>query len=97
VRWGFLACLVLQVAISTAFLVGVIVQTAVRRVAILKSSAAALMFALTAEDKATVERENPAASAAGDGLVAGSLNNVTGKFGPRPERGWVLSLGGSEG
>jgi len=71
------------------------VQTAARKVKVLKNSGSALVFALGAEGKGALQRENPAA-VEDDRRMAESLNNVTGKFGLRPERGWVLSLGTSE-
>ena len=90
-----MAGLILQVAISTAFLVGVVVQTSALKVKVLKSSALATLFALTAEDKAILERENPTL-VEDSRVMAERLNTVTGKFGLAAEKGWALKLGGRE-
>ncbi|KAH8705887.1 hypothetical protein BGW36DRAFT_284949 [Talaromyces proteolyticus] len=55
VRWPFIACLAVQVTFSIIFLVWIILDTKIRKVKILKESAIAALFALTSEDRITLE------------------------------------------
>jgi hypothetical protein len=91
VRWQWLACLIIQVALTAAFLVGVITQTAMMKVKVLKSSSLATLLAISAEDKAFLERQS-LGSVEEEHLMAQRMRNVTGRFGMADDRGWVMGL-----
>lgn len=90
VRWGWLAFLALQVFLVVVFLGSIVAQTAIWKVKVLKSSTIATLFAIGAEDKVLLERQN-----------LGGINNtaemtrqadmLTGEFG-EGDQGWVLEV-----
>ncbi|KAK3330107.1 hypothetical protein B0H66DRAFT_611357 [Apodospora peruviana] len=58
IQWAWLTFLAVQVVLSAAFLMGIIVQTAVWKVKVFKSSSMATLFAIESAGKVTLEREN---------------------------------------
>lgn len=88
--------MVAQVALSAVFLLGVMVQTAVMDAKVLKSSSLATMFAISAEDKSYLERDN--LGRVGEASKMGRrLKDFRGKFVVMGSRGWLLDLGHREG
>lgn len=55
VRWPYLIFLGTQVALSIIFLIWIVLDSKVRKVDILKESVLASLFAISAEDKASLE------------------------------------------
>jgi hypothetical protein len=96
IRWAWLTFLAIQVILAISFLLGIMVQTAVWDVKVLKGSIMAPLFALSAHDKAYLEeREDLFLDASrdespGDEMTA-KLQTITARFRPR-ERGWTLEL-----
>jgi hypothetical protein len=100
IRWAWLTFLAIQVALSVSFLVGIMVQTAVWNVKILKASPTAPLLALSADDKAYMEaRENMLLDSSHGGgqesEMARKLQGITCRFRPG-ERGWALELSKKE-
>lgn len=100
VRWAWLTFLVIQVALSISFLLGIMVQTAVWNVKVLKGSPTAALFAISAQDKAYLEdREHVtldnSRSGRPRGEMASELQSITCRFRPG-ERGWTLEVGKRE-
>ncbi len=92
IEWAWLTFLAIQVALAISFLLGIIVQTAVWNVKVLKGSPTAALFALSAESKAYLEEEQaPIDSSGGSGQGARRLQNTTCRFRPG-ERGWTLEV-----
>ena len=85
-----MAFLALQVFLVVVFLGSIVAQTAIWKVKVLKSSTIATLFAIGAEDKVLLERQN-----------LGGINNtaemtrqadmLTGEFG-EGDQGWVLEV-----
>ncbi|KAK3394351.1 hypothetical protein B0H63DRAFT_43517 [Podospora didyma] len=96
VQWSWLAFLASQVAISTMFLLGIMVQTAVWKVKIVKGSAIATLFAITAKDKAALElergegEESPGMDFETNGMTR-KLESLTCRL-TQANRGWALDL-----
>lgn len=100
IQWAWLAFLIAQVALSALFLVGIMIQTAVWKVPVIKGSgsAAATLLALSAEDRARLEGLSTAATHRGihvDGDFYRRLQRVSCRFRPR-EPGWGLEVVGHE-
>ena len=96
IEWAWLTFLAIQVVLAISFLLGIIVQTAVWNVKVLKGSPTAALFAISAEDKAYLEeREHaPLDSSGGSGPgaeMARKLQNTTCRFRPG-ESGWILEV-----
>ncbi|KAK3383702.1 hypothetical protein B0T24DRAFT_59685 [Lasiosphaeria ovina] len=92
IRWPWLAFLATQVTISAMFVLGIVVQTAVWKVVVLKSSATATLLALPADVKASFERNRP------DTMVSGGTRgaqSITFRFKSR-DQGWALVFGRGE-
>ncbi|KAK3693594.1 hypothetical protein B0T22DRAFT_44390 [Podospora appendiculata] len=76
IQWGWMAFLAAQVAFSAAFLLGIMVQTAVWQVKVMKDiSSIATLFAIKAEDKAVLGRFGQSA------IMTRRAENITGKLG----------------
>jgi hypothetical protein len=92
VRWSWLAFLAAQVAFSTLFLMGIMVQTMAWKVNVLKASASATLLAISSEGRGLLERqglggvENPTE-------MTRKLQTLTGKFTMAADRGWLIDLG----
>lgn len=100
IRWAWLTFLAIQVVLSVSFLVGIMVQTAVWNVKILKASPTAALLAISADDKAHLEARDDMLldSSHGGGQeseMARKLQGITCRFRPG-ERGWALDLGKKE-
>jgi hypothetical protein len=96
IRWAWLTFLAIQVILAISFLLGIMVQTAVWDVTVLKGSIMAPLLALSADDKAYLEeQENLILDASRDGnpgdKMTGKLQTITARFRPR-DRGWTLEL-----
>ncbi|KAL1836280.1 hypothetical protein VTJ49DRAFT_5341 [Mycothermus thermophilus] len=101
VQWAWLTFLAIQVALSAIFLVGIMIQTAVWNVKILKGSPAAALLAISAEDKAYLETQTDVSldstrRESQSSETARKLQAITCRFRPR-ERGWVLDLNKGDG
>lgn len=100
IRWAWLSFLAVQVVLSASFLLGIIIQTAVWRVKILKGSSTAALLAISADDKVYLEeREHMFIhSSRGAGQTAEmkrQLQTVTCRF-RAGGRGWSLGLSKKE-
>ncbi|KAK0630085.1 hypothetical protein B0T17DRAFT_506582 [Bombardia bombarda] len=93
VQWAWLAFLAAQVTLSAVFLVGIMIQTAVWKVRILKASAMATLFAIPADGKMVLERRG-LGSIDDDNSMTQRLESITGRF-KLGDRGWKLDLGRS--
>ncbi|KAI6462311.1 hypothetical protein MCOR17_005979 [Pyricularia oryzae] len=95
IRWGWFAFLVVQVVLAASFLGGVIMETILLDVRVLKSSALAGMFAVSAEDRKLLEAEG--IGRVNEGHVMASAvkaDGIRGRFVCSGDReGWVLDLG----
>jgi hypothetical protein len=96
VEWAWLTFLAIQVALSISFLLGIMVQTAVWNVKVLKGSPTAALFAISAEGKAYLEARDHVvldSSRGGDqgAEITRKLQNTTCRFRPG-ERGWTLEV-----
>ncbi|KAK3335417.1 hypothetical protein B0T19DRAFT_395280 [Cercophora scortea] len=84
IQWGWIAFLAAQVAFSAAFLLGIMVQTAVWQVKVIKDmSSIATLFAIRADDRAELGSFGQSA------MMARRAEKITGKL---REGGWVLDL-----
>jgi hypothetical protein len=96
VQWAWLSFLAIQIALSVSFLVGIMVQTAVWNVKILKGSSAAALFAISPddrtylEDQANIFLDESRADNKGSQMTR-KLQTVICRFKPG-ERGWTLGL-----
>ncbi|KAK4043715.1 hypothetical protein C8A01DRAFT_32244 [Parachaetomium inaequale] len=96
IRWAWLTFLAIQIVLSVSFLVGIMVQTAVWNVKILKGSSTAALLAISADDKAYLEeRENLFLDGGPESEMARKMKTITCRFRPG-ERGWGLELGKRE-
>jgi len=87
--------LIIQVVFSAFFLFGIIMQTKVMKVKILKSSTMAALFAIPAEDRASLERQGLGhidEDHIMNQAMAKKTGRVTGIFAVQKNRGWVLDL-----
>ena len=96
IEWAWLTFLAIQVALAISFLLGIIVQTAVWNVKVLKGSPMAALFAISAESKAYLEEREQAPLDSSGGSSQGTemarkLQNTTCRFRPG-ERGWTLEV-----
>jgi hypothetical protein len=91
VQWGWLAFLATQVALTTAFLMCLMVQTAVWKVRVLKSSALAPVVALSSDGRALLERQAGVGGVEAQDAMARKLDTITGRFRPT-DSGAVLDL-----
>ena len=57
IKWPFITFLAAQLTLFAVFLFGLVIQTAVWKVPVAKGSALAMLFAVTAEDKALLEQQ----------------------------------------
>ncbi|KAK4132541.1 hypothetical protein BT67DRAFT_385179, partial [Trichocladium antarcticum] len=55
IRWAWLSFLAIQLVLSVSFLLGIMIQTAVWNVKVLKGSPTAALLAISADDKAYLE------------------------------------------
>ncbi|KAK0733546.1 hypothetical protein B0T26DRAFT_25784 [Lasiosphaeria miniovina] len=92
IRLPWLAFLATQVAISAMLVLGIVVQTAVWKVVVLKSSATATLLAIPADAKASFERNRSDTTASGGTRGAQS---ITFRFKSR-DQGWALVFGRSK-
>lgn len=99
IQWVWLTFFAIQVILAAGVLLGIMVQTAVWDVKVLKGSSTAALFAISANDKAYLEdRESLflGDSQGNDkGQIFRKLRAITARFGAG-ERGWTLGLGGRE-
>ncbi|TLS28593.1 hypothetical protein PpBr36_00847, partial [Pyricularia pennisetigena] len=95
IRWGWFAFLVVQVVLAAGFLGGVIMETILLDVRVLKSSALAGMFAVSAEDRKLLEVEGIGRVHEGHVMATAiKADGIRGRFVCSGEReGWVLDLG----
>jgi len=98
VRWVWLTFLAIQVALSVSFLIGIMVQTAVWNVKVLKGSSTAALFAISADDRSYLEARGNVGlgrsrHVGGESETKRKLQGVTCRFRPG-ERGWTLELAG---
>ncbi|KAI6371362.1 hypothetical protein MCOR25_003970 [Pyricularia grisea] len=95
IRWGWFAFLVVQVVLAAAFLGGVIMETILLDVRVLKSSALAGMFAVSAEDRKLLEAEGIGRVDEGHVMASAiKADGIRGRFVCSGDReGWVLDLG----
>ncbi|KAK0730393.1 hypothetical protein B0H67DRAFT_478915, partial [Lasiosphaeris hirsuta] len=106
IRWPWLAFLAVQVAMTIGFVVGVIVQTAVWKVAIVKGSGSAMatLLALSPGDRARLGQDEvgvvvPDRSARGnveDTTATRKLHSAKARF-RLGDRGWRMELAFDEG
>ena len=92
VRWAWLACVGAQIVMSAMFLVGVMIQTSVWDVKVLKSSALATMLALNADDKGRLEREN-LGQLTQPRTMGERLKAAKARFAVQDDGSWSLNLG----
>jgi hypothetical protein len=96
VRWAWLTFLAIQIVLAVSFLLGIMVQTAVWNVKILKGSSTAALLAISAHDKAYLEeRENLFLDGGQESEMARKMKTIACRFRPG-ERGWGLELGKRE-
>ncbi|KAH6650091.1 hypothetical protein F5144DRAFT_588664 [Chaetomium tenue] len=90
IQWAWLTFLAIQVALSVSFLLGIMIQTAVWNVKILKGSSTAALLAIPADEKAYLEeRENMFLDNGERTETSRKLKTITCRFRPG-ERGWSL-------
>ncbi|KAK4141836.1 uncharacterized protein C8A04DRAFT_13703 [Dichotomopilus funicola] len=90
IQWAWLTFLAIQVALGVSFLLGIMVQTAVWNVKILKGSSTAALFAIPADKKAYLEEhENMSLDMDWGSRGSQKLKTITCRFRPQ-ERGWSL-------
>ncbi|KAF5003079.1 hypothetical protein FDECE_10360 [Fusarium decemcellulare] len=90
VRWAWLALIASQVVLSIAFLVIVMIQTSRAGIAVVKGSSLSVLFAISADDKARLERGLGDQKHQGDfGRAAKDGFGIVGNF-KMAERGWTL-------
>ncbi|KAH6845314.1 hypothetical protein B0I37DRAFT_312822 [Chaetomium sp. MPI-CAGE-AT-0009] len=90
IQWAWLTFLAIQVALSVSFLLGIMIQTAVWNVKILKGSSTAVLLAISADEKAYLEeRENLFFDSDEGAEMSRKLKSITYRFRPG-ERGWSL-------
>jgi hypothetical protein len=90
IQWAWLTFLAIQVALSISFLLGIMIQTAVWDVKILKGSSTAALLAISANEKAYLEeRENMFLDNDEAAEMSRKLKTITYRFRPG-ERGWSL-------
>lgn len=90
IQWAWLTFLAIQVALGLSFLLGIMVQTAVWNVKILKGSSTAALFAIPADKKAYLEEhENMSLDMDWESRGSQKLKTITCRFRPQ-ERGWSL-------
>lgn len=95
IRWAWLSFLAIQLVLSVSFLLGIMIQTAVWNVEVLKGSPAAALLAISADDKAYLEErehtrlDNSRGEHAND--RARKLRAITCRF-VGGDRGWTLDL-----
>ena len=94
VRWAWLSFLAIHVCLTASFLLGIIVQTAVWDVKVLKGSPTAALLAISAGDKEILEEQGILLDAprSGEHDLKRKLQTITCRFQPG-ERGWTLRLG----
>ncbi|KAL2161406.1 hypothetical protein VTH06DRAFT_7967 [Thermothelomyces fergusii] len=96
VQWAWLTFLAIQIALAVSFLFGIMVQTAVWDVKILKGSPEAALLAISADEKAHLEsREGMFLGMGQGGETTRKMRNIPCRFRPG-ERGWGLELGRRE-
>ncbi|AEO54060.1 hypothetical protein MYCTH_2296147 [Thermothelomyces thermophilus ATCC 42464] len=96
VQWAWLTFLAIQVALAVSFLFGIMVQTAVWDVKILKGSPEAALLAISADEKAYLESREDMFLGNGQGSeTTRKMSNITCRF-RLGERGWGLELGKRE-
>jgi hypothetical protein len=97
IQWAWLTFLAIQVVLAVSFLIGIMVQTAVWNVKILKGSPTAALLAISADDKAYLEEResvfiDSSCHNGRDSETRQRLQSATCRFRPG-ERGWTLELG----
>ena len=99
IRWAWLSFLAIQLALSVSFLLGIMIQTAVWNVKILKGSSTAALLAISADDKAYLEEREHIlldnSRSEHEGEMARKLRAITCRF-MGGDRGWTLDLGKRE-
>ncbi|KAJ4295934.1 hypothetical protein N0V88_004636 [Collariella sp. IMI 366227] len=99
IQWAWLIFLAIQVVLTAGVLLGIMVQTAVWDVKVLKGSSTAALFAISANDKGHLENgESVFLRDSQDndkGRISRKLRAITARFEPG-ERGWTLGLGRRE-
>ncbi|TLD27313.1 hypothetical protein PspLS_04552 [Pyricularia sp. CBS 133598] len=95
IRWGWFAFLVVQVVLAASFLGCVIMETSLLDVRVLKSSALAGMFAVSAEDRKLLEAEGIGRVDEGHVMASAiKADGIRGRLVCSGDReGWVLDLG----
>jgi hypothetical protein len=97
VEWAWLSFLALQMAMAASFLLGIMIQTAVWKVKIVKDSAMATLLALPPGDRAYLEEQAHLSVDGSRGSnehttdMTQNLQAVTCRF-RTGERGWALGL-----
>ena len=90
IQWSWLTFIAIQVALSVSFLLGIMIQTVVWNVKILKGSSTAALLAISADEKAYLEeRENMFLDSSDRTETSRKLKTITCRFRPG-ERGWGL-------
>lgn len=96
VQWAWLTFLAIQVALAVSVLIGIMIQTAVWDVKILKGSPEAALLAISADEKAYLETREDMFLGKGEGSeTVRKMRNMTCRFRPG-EQGWGLELGKRE-
>jgi len=97
VRWAWLTFLAIQIALAVSFLLGIMVQTAVWDVKILKGSPTAALLAISADEKAYLEsREDMFLDSSGEEREATrKMKSIPCRF-RSGGNGWELELGKRE-
>lgn len=91
VQWAWLVCVAAQIMMSAVFVVGVMIQTSVWKVKVVKSSALATMLALNTEDKGRLERENMG-QVTEPRTMSTRLRSAKAKFSLQEDGSWSLNL-----
>jgi hypothetical protein len=99
IRWAWLSFLAIQLALSVSFLLGIMIQTAVWNVKILKGSSTAALLVISADDKAYLEEREHIlldnSRSEHEVEMARKLRAITCRF-MSGNRGWTLNLGKRE-
>ena len=100
IKWAWLSFLAIQIVLCIGFLLGIMLQTAVWNVKILKGSSTAALFAISADDKAYLEEREHVTLDSSGGSEHGpemkrKLRAITCRF-MTGEKGWALGLGKRE-
>lgn len=91
VKWAWLACVAAQIMMSVIFVVGVMIQTSIWKVKVVKSSALATMLAFNADDKGRLERENMG-QVTEPRTMSTRLRSAKARFSLQEDGSWSLNL-----